>query len=109
MPNAYIFTLHYIKTFYSGLRKSNFRDHYGHLYHRAKFHRPASTHIGEIRYITKNADKQRNTEHRNSKRYIASMPIGMNYTRNKKQINAPYSSITSKTILRSGKSIVLLL
>jgi len=43
------------------------------IYHFAKFHRPASTHAGDIRYKTLRTKKEK----RNSKRYVPSMSIGM--------------------------------
>jgi len=50
-----------------------------YIYHRAKFHRPRSTHARDIRYhVTKvlRTKKQKNKQ-TNSKRYIHNMPIGM--------------------------------
>ena len=46
------------------------------LRHSAKFHYPTSTHARDIRYKS-SADKQKNKQKTNSKRYIHNMPIGM--------------------------------
>ena len=44
------------------------------VYHPIKLHRPASTHAGDICY---EISCRQTKKHRNSKRYISSMPIDM--------------------------------